>query len=107
MRWRLGLKVRRLTPVVFLPTPPRYLALPRVVMWLPNDVFLPLTSHWRPIGLAPGRLRAPREVQTFSLAIGLCGLLRWMLPHSSTRSHTLWGGTASLHCGQIFRAGGT
>src|SRR5262249_29586381 len=35
------------------PTPPRYLALPRVVTWLPNDVFLPLTSHWRPIGQTP------------------------------------------------------
>src|SRR3954467_13222257 len=40
-------------PVTFVPTPPRYLALPRVLIWLPNDVFLPLTSHWRPIGPAP------------------------------------------------------
>src|SRR3954467_1870194 len=30
-----------------------------------------------------------------------------MLPHSSTRSHTLCGGIASLHCGQMFRAGAT
>lgn len=43
--WRLGLKVRRLTPVVLMPTPPRYLALPRRVMWLPKVVFFPLTSH--------------------------------------------------------------
>ena len=28
-----------------------------------------------------------------------------MLPHSSTGSQTLCGGTASLHCGQIFNAG--
>src|SRR3954447_22126564 len=45
--------------------------------------------------------------QTFSFAIGLCVLLRWMFPHSSTRSQTLCGGTASLHCGQTFRAGAT
>src|SRR4051812_43161085 len=30
-----------------------------------------------------------------------------MLPHSSTRWQTLWGGTASLHCGQMFNAGAT
>jgi hypothetical protein len=40
-------------------------------------------------------------------AVGRCVLLRWTLPHSSTRSQTLWGGTASLHCGQIFNAGAT
>lgn len=28
-----------------------------------------------------------------------------MLPHSATRWQTLWGGTASLHCGQTFKAG--
>jgi hypothetical protein len=41
------------------------------------------------------------------LASGLCGLLRCTFPHSSTKSQTLWGGTASLHCGQIFNAGAT
>src|SRR4051812_1444270 len=56
MRWRFGLKVRRLMPVIFVPTPPRYFFLPRVVTWLPNEVFLPLTSHSRPIGPAPSRL---------------------------------------------------
>src|SRR5262245_46206348 len=41
------------------------------------------------------------------LASGLCVLDLWILPHSSTRSQTLCGGTASLHCGQIFNAGAT
>src|SRR4051794_4119420 len=113
-------------PVVFLPTPPRYFALPRSVLWLPNDVFFPLTGHSRPIVAAPhdlsppsGRFdrawtcpftvpRSPTYFFAFSffLTVGLCGLLRWTLPHSSTRKHTLCGGTASLHCGQIFNAGG-
>ena len=30
-----------------------------------------------------------------------------MLPHSSTKWQTLWGGTASLHWGQVFKAGAT
>src|SRR4028118_771266 len=100
-------------PVIFVPTPPRYFFLPRVVTWLPNEVFLPLTSHSRPSGATPSRLldlawlNGIWMAQTFSLAMGLCGLLRWMLPHSSTRSQTLWGGTASLHWGQTFRAMGT
>src|SRR5262245_29151106 len=29
MRWRFGLNIRLLVPVIFLPTPPRYLAFPR------------------------------------------------------------------------------
>src|SRR5262245_19303795 len=108
IRWRFGLNVRRLKPVVFLPTPPRYLALPRSVLWLPNDVFLPLTGHSRPIAPTPRsglqipeipkrRIAAewsssPGHFFDFSfcfLAVGLCGLLRCTLPHSSTRSHTL------------------
>src|SRR5262249_18283576 len=96
-------------------------ALPRSVLWLPNEVFLPLTGHSRPIAPTPdsrsqiSKIAAktslpPRYFLAFSfsfLAIGLCGLLRWTFPHSSTRSHTLCGGTASLHCGQIFNAGAT
>src|SRR4051794_10817076 len=99
MRCRFGLNVRREMPVHLVPTPPRYFALPRVVMWLPNDVVLPLTSHRRPMGPLLS------VCQTFCLAVGLCGLDRWTLPHSSTRSQTLWGGTASLHCGQMLSAG--
>src|ERR1700761_5072572 len=60
IRWRFGWNVRRLTPVVFLPTPPRYLALPRSVFWLPNEVFLPLTGHSRPIVIRPYFQRYPR-----------------------------------------------
>src|SRR4051794_28612296 len=56
MRWRFGLKTRRVMPVHLVPTPPRYFALPRWVTLLPNDVFLPLTSHWRPIGPTPWKL---------------------------------------------------
>jgi hypothetical protein len=37
-----GLNLRAVTPVTFVPTPPRYFALPRCVTWLPKLVFLPV-----------------------------------------------------------------
>jgi len=40
--WMFGLNLRAVMPVILVPTPPRYLALPRCVTWLPNDVFLPV-----------------------------------------------------------------
>lgn len=43
--------------------------------------------------------------QTSALAWGLWGLLRWMLPHSSTRWQTLWGRAACLHWGQMVTLG--
>ena len=74
--------------------------------WLPNVVFLPLTSHCRPMRPLLGAGVRPDRVETFCLAVGLCGLRPpWTLPHYSTRSQTLWGGTASLHCGQMLSAG--
>jgi hypothetical protein len=43
--WMFGLNLRLVTPVMFLPTPPRYLALPRLAIELPADVFLPVKWH--------------------------------------------------------------
>jgi hypothetical protein len=48
-RWRFGLNSRRLMPVTFVPTPPRYLARPRVRTWLPICTCLPQISHERAI----------------------------------------------------------
>ena len=41
-RWRFGLKVRLVTLVVLRPMPPRYLALPRMVIRLPDFVRAPV-----------------------------------------------------------------
>src|SRR5215213_2701488 len=48
--WMLGLNLRLERPVIFVPTPPRYLALPRVVFLRPNWVFLPVKWQTRGIG---------------------------------------------------------
>src|SRR5688572_20848809 len=40
--WMFALNLRAVIPVVLVPTPPRYLALPRWVFWLPKVVFLPV-----------------------------------------------------------------
>jgi len=37
--WIFGLNLRLVMPVTLVPTPPRYLALPRWVIWLPKVVF--------------------------------------------------------------------
>ena len=47
--WRLGEKVRFEIPVIFLPTPPFFLALPRREMLLPARVPLPQTAQTRDI----------------------------------------------------------
>ncbi len=49
--WMFGLNLRRVTPVTFRPTPPRYLALPRRAMLLPLRVFRPVKKQIRDIGL--------------------------------------------------------
>src|SRR5205823_367461 len=38
--WIFGLNLRAVIPVTLVPTPPRYLAFPRWVIWLPKVVFL-------------------------------------------------------------------
>src|SRR3954451_17518903 len=48
-RCRLGLNVRRLMPVTFVPTPPKYFFLPRVVTRLPICALLPHIPHCRAI----------------------------------------------------------
>src|SRR3954468_4376879 len=48
--WMFGLNLRCEMPVIFVPTPPRYLALPRVVFLRPNMVFLPV--KWQTRGIA-------------------------------------------------------
>src|SRR4051794_12009649 len=47
--WMLGRNLRDVIPVTFVPTPPRYLALPRWVIWLPKVVFLPVKAQTRGI----------------------------------------------------------
>lgn len=46
-RWRFGLNFRREMPVTFVPTPPRYFALPRIVTVFPMENPLPQTSQER------------------------------------------------------------
>lgn len=48
--WRLGLKVRPVQEVTFVPTPPRYLARPRVRILLPVVVRTPV--KWQTRGMA-------------------------------------------------------
>ncbi len=44
-RCKFGLKVLFVIPVIFVPTPPKYLALPRVSTLLPTNGRLPQTSQ--------------------------------------------------------------
>src|SRR5882672_4951777 len=47
--WMFGRNLRAVMPVTLVPTPPRYLALPRWVIWFPNVVFLPV--KWQTRGM--------------------------------------------------------
>jgi len=47
--WILGLNLRLVRPVTLVPTPPRYLALPRWVYWRPVVVFFPV--KWQTRGM--------------------------------------------------------
>src|SRR5439155_12126817 len=47
--WMFALNLRAVMPVTLVPTPPRYLALPRCVIWLPKLVFLPV--KWQTRGM--------------------------------------------------------
>src|SRR5439155_20426428 len=51
--WMFALNLRAVMPVILVPTPPRYLALPRCVIWLPKLVFLPVKWHTRGIRHGP------------------------------------------------------
>lgn len=42
---KFGLNLRRVIPVTFVPTPPRYFALPRISTLLPTEACLPHTAH--------------------------------------------------------------
>lgn len=42
---KFGVKRRLVIPVILVPTPPKYFALPRVSTWLPTDADLPQTSQ--------------------------------------------------------------
>src|SRR3954468_1697706 len=44
-----GLNLREEMPVILVPTPPRYFALPRWVFWCPKAVFLPVKKQTRGI----------------------------------------------------------
>ena len=49
MRCKFGLNLRRVIPVILVPTPPRYLGLPRVVTEFPTWVRFPQYWHTRAI----------------------------------------------------------
>jgi hypothetical protein len=51
--WMFGLNLLLVMPVIFLPTPPRYLALPRLTMLLPKLVFFPVKKQTLDISLTP------------------------------------------------------
>ena len=54
---RLGTNLRRVIPVFFVPTPPRYFALPRVSTRLPIWTDLLQASHCRAMAYSPLTLR--------------------------------------------------
>src|SRR3954462_14617318 len=62
-RCRFGLNVRRVMPVTFVPTPPKYFFLPRVVTWLPSCRPLPQTSHCRAIAYLDRSNQLSRKCQ--------------------------------------------
>jgi len=45
MLWRFGVNRRLVIPVILVPTPPKYFALPRVSTWLPTEADFPQTSQ--------------------------------------------------------------
>src|ERR1700722_1200426 len=72
-----GLNLRLLMPVIFVPTPPRYLALPRWVTLFPKLVFLPVKKQTRGIGILlqtrkfePGSLTGRGTVGKFGMETG-------------------------------------
>lgn len=71
-RWRLGTNWRRVIPVIFVPTPPKYFALPRVSIRLPVWTDLPQTSQCRAIFLISKQKHermyvGPKEPKSISL----------------------------------------
>src|SRR5687768_7399834 len=71
--WRLGLNLRGDMPVILVPTPPRYFALPRMVFWRPMVVFLPVKWHSR--GMA-GSFRTTRRMRPPGPGAAAAGLGR-------------------------------
>src|ERR1700722_11085538 len=65
---RFGLNWRREMPVTLVPTPPKYLALPRMVTEFPITGFLPQISHDFPT--EPSRQTAPGTLGQNSQYIG-------------------------------------
>ena len=51
--WMFGLKRLRVIPVIFLPTPPKYFALPRRTILFPKTVFFPVNTQILDIFLTP------------------------------------------------------
>lgn len=71
-RWRLGTNWRRVMPVILVPTPPKYFALPRVSIRLPVWTDLPQTSQCRAIFLISKQKHErmyvePKEPKSISL----------------------------------------
>src|SRR2546430_12213632 len=70
MRCRFGEKVRLVMPVVLRPTPPKYFALPRRVIWLPITGFLPQTAHSWPMSVALDPVAEGVSAERESIAAG-------------------------------------
>src|SRR2546429_9809181 len=70
MRCRFGKNVRLVMPVVLRPTPPKYFALPRRVIWLPITGFLPQTAHSWPMSVALDPVAEGVSAERESIAAG-------------------------------------
>src|SRR5690606_16732455 len=90
-RWRLGRNFRREIPVTLVPTPPRYLALPRVSIWFPMETDLPHTSQ----RCAMIRLCLSLDLRYLYLYPHLSGFVPSSEAGSTTYSTTLIRGSPS------------
>jgi hypothetical protein len=63
---RFGLNRRLAIPVTLVPTPPKYLALPRVVTRFPVTAVLPQTSQCRAIADLSGPMNVISIIDAFS-----------------------------------------
>ena len=68
---KFGLNCRREMPVIFVPTPPRYFALPRVVTLLPMTGFLPQISHCADMQF-PTAAKLPNKDKTLIVLLRCC-----------------------------------
>src|SRR5437763_17030016 len=99
MRCRFGKNVRLVMPVVLRPTPPKYFALPRRVIWLPITGFLPQTAHSWPMSVALDPVAEGSSAERESIAAGE------ELTSGTGRRWPVWIRFTSLRCRGGFAAG--